>query len=78
MARCEGKFKVTIIPERCKECYICIDFCPKKILKRGDLRNSRGFRPPVVTNNLECIGCRLCELLCPDFAIFVTEEKTTT
>jgi len=69
-----SKFKVIIVHDRCKECYICIDFCPKSILRRGDKYNAKGYRPPVVINQDACIGCKLCELLCPDFAIYIVEE----
>jgi len=64
-------FKVTVIGERCKECGICIEFCPRKVLKRGDKYNSRGYRYTIVAYPEKCIGCRLCEMMCPDFAIFV-------
>jgi NAD-dependent dihydropyrimidine dehydrogenase PreA subunit len=28
----------------------------------------------VVEQEYECHGCRLCELLCPEFAIFIVNE----
>lgn len=48
----------------CKGCGICVAFCPKQLLV---LRNGKVFpeRPEI------CIGCRMCEFRCPDFAIEV-------
>ena len=36
--------------------------------------NKKGYYPPVVAKQGECHGCRLCELLCPEFAIFIVNE----
>jgi 2-oxoglutarate ferredoxin oxidoreductase subunit delta len=33
--------------------------------------NSKGYHPPVITDESHCINCGLCALLCPDFAIYV-------
>ena len=63
------KFKVEIYDEFCKECGICIVFCPVKALSKSERRNSRGFHPPEVTG--KCNRCGMCELLCPDYAIAV-------
>ncbi|HIQ03290.1 MAG TPA: 4Fe-4S dicluster domain-containing protein [Desulfurococcales archaeon] len=70
-----GRFKVVIIGDRCKECGICIEICPRKVLRRGDKPNDRGFRPPIPVNEELCTGCKLCEMLCPDFAIYIEESK---
>ncbi len=61
----ENKLPTIEINERyCKGCYICIEFCPKKVLEM------KGF--VVSVKNLEaCIKCMQCELRCPDFAIKV-------
>jgi 2-oxoglutarate ferredoxin oxidoreductase subunit delta len=58
-------FEVTVRPERCKECAICIEFCPKQVLVAGD------SHIPVAKNILNCSGCRMCEYRCPDLAITV-------
>ena len=48
----------------CKGCGICVEFCPKNVL---GLKNGK-----IVINNIEaCIKCGLCELRCPDFAIYL-------
>jgi 2-oxoglutarate ferredoxin oxidoreductase subunit delta len=59
----------------CKGCNICIRFCPKHVLGLSDELSSRGYYTPYVIDGDECGNCRQCELLCPDFAIFIVEEE---
>ena len=55
---------IEIDEKRCKACYICIEFCPTKVLEMEGMC--------VAVKNLEaCIKCMQCELRCPDFAIKV-------
>ncbi|MCL7488427.1 MAG: 4Fe-4S binding protein [Desulfobulbaceae bacterium] len=56
---------VSFYHDWCKECGLCMAFCPKKII-RAD-KNGK----PVITNEDLCTGCRFCEMHCPDFAITV-------
>ena len=55
--------------KNCKQCGICSALCPKQVLKQelGEV--------PVVANIDECIGCKLCAMRCPDFAITVEVEQ---
>lgn len=48
-----------------KACAICVRACPEGILAID------GRDAVHVTRAEACTGCRLCELLCPDFAIMV-------
>lgn len=64
-----SKFQVEIDPKHCKACGICIAVCPKQVLAAE--RDGKA----VVDNMDHCIGCRLCEFQCPDFAITVTGGK---
>jgi 2-oxoglutarate ferredoxin oxidoreductase subunit delta len=67
--------QVYLIPERCKECGICIRFCPRQVLQVSPQTNSKGYHYPqvVVTHGQHCVHCQFCSLVCPEFAIF-TEE----
>ena len=70
------KGEVFIIAERCKECFLCIEFCPKKVLELSDEFNKKGYKPPRVAKEKEhdCIACHFCEDLCPELAIFIKEK----
>jgi 2-oxoglutarate ferredoxin oxidoreductase subunit delta len=65
---------IKIDEEYCKGCSICIDFCPLEVLDISDRINRKGYYPPVVAKEEKCIGCRFCELLCPEFAIMIINE----
>jgi 2-oxoglutarate ferredoxin oxidoreductase subunit delta len=62
--------RVLIIADRCKGCGFCVEYCPKDVLAMSDGFNKKGYHPPVVVKEGECVNCNLCELICPDFAIF--------
>jgi 2-oxoglutarate ferredoxin oxidoreductase subunit delta len=66
---------VHVIDERCKGCGFCIEFCPRGLLEISAQTNSKGYHPPEVNDDIHCTDCGLCELLCPDFAIYVEEGE---
>lgn len=51
-----------------------VEMCPRKVLERDETVFVRGFHPVVVARPEDFTVCRLCELLCPDLAIAVSEE----
>ena len=64
--------QVHLIPERCKGCEICVQFCPQDVLCISEERNQKGYRIPMVIpgKETECVNCEFCTLVCPEFAIF--------
>lgn len=68
--------QVFIIPERCKGCCFCIDFCPRDVLLESEATNAKGYHYPVVAAGKEnqCAHCQFCTLVCPEFAIFTAEK----
>jgi 2-oxoglutarate ferredoxin oxidoreductase subunit delta len=57
--------RVTVFPNWCKGCNLCVEFCPAHVLEQG--QDGR----VIVAHPERCTACRWCELHCPDFAIFV-------
>ena len=62
-------FDVSFYHDWCKACGICMAFCPQKIIGAG--KNGK----PVMEDADRCVGCRFCEIHCPDFAITVSERQ---
>ena len=66
--------EVLIIADRCKGCGFCVEYCPKGVLVLSEEFNIKGYHPPKVIKEGECVNCNLCEMICPDFAIFSVSE----
>ena len=61
---------IRIDNNKCKSCYLCMDVCPKKLIKKSNIIGKTG--EPIVEfkdENSQCIGCAQCALVCPDIAI---------
>jgi 2-oxoglutarate ferredoxin oxidoreductase subunit delta len=65
--------KIVLDDTYCKGCNLCVTVCPKQALKPGTARSKKGYNMPAAVPE-NCIGCRNCEQICPDFAISVIEE----
>lgn len=61
---------VVVIDERCKGCGFCVEYCPRDVLVLATTFNRKGYHPPRVAKPGQCVNCNLCEMLCPEFAIF--------
>jgi 2-oxoglutarate ferredoxin oxidoreductase subunit delta len=61
--------RVTVFPNWCKGCDLCIEFCPAGVLDHRPGVNVVAVHPE------KCTACRWCELHCPDFAIFVADVE---
>jgi indolepyruvate ferredoxin oxidoreductase beta subunit len=62
--------RLEVIEAWCKgsRCDICVRMCPERCLAINAADVVAVVRPEA------CTGCRVCELLCPDFAIAVHDE----
>ena len=51
--------------ERCTSCDICVSVCPTNVFDRTD-------GVPLIARQNDCQTCFLCELYCPEDALFVS------
>lgn len=61
--------KITINPNKCKGCELCVKSCPQQILGMGKELNNKGYFYAQVKEQAKCVGCRICCVVCPDVAI---------
>ncbi len=59
-------YEIEIDETLCRSCAVCWEICAPDVLS---------FQPPlnkaIVVTQQTCTGCRLCEWLCPDWAVVV-------
>ena len=64
--------KLTFKTDKCKGCGLCIDACPKGLIKlAADKINQKGYHPAEITDESACVGCAACAMMCPDCIIKV-------
>ncbi len=65
---------VHILADRCKGCAFCVEYCPRQVLEMSREFNRKGYHPPEIVDAEACVNCGLCEMICPEFAIFSVES----
>jgi 2-oxoglutarate ferredoxin oxidoreductase subunit delta len=69
---------VHIDEKLCKGCGLCIYYCNNSVLQISDRRNQKGFNIAEVCQPENCNTCRMCEINCPDFSIYVEKKKKSS
>ncbi len=65
--------EIHIVKDRCKGCGFCVEYCPRDVLELAEEFNIKGYHPPFAKAEEKCVNCNLRELICPEFAIFITQ-----
>ncbi len=65
---------VWVDESRCKACDVCVSYCPAGVLAMREEPSAVQGMMIEVVHPESCIGCRDCELHCPDFAIYVADK----
>lgn len=68
--------QLIIHKDTCKECGLCAQVCPKKIISFSEEINSSGYHPIKLDDAEKCIKCGFCAMMCPDVAIELVEVAT--
>lgn len=63
--------KITVDKNVCKGCSLCVEYCPKKIMRIGETTNAAGYKTAECADESKCIACGFCYTVCPDTAITV-------
>jgi len=64
--------KLTFKTDNCKGCGLCVDSCPKSLLRLApDKINKKGHHPVEIVDQDACVGCAACAMMCPDCIIKV-------
>ena len=71
-----AKGMIVINEDRCKGCGLCVEACPRSVLRLADGRfNAKGYQPVEVVDMDLCTGCVVCAIVCPDIVFTVYRQK---
>jgi len=62
-------YKINIKLDYCKACHLCYSQCPTNAITA----NPKNMKVQINDED-SCIGCLICENICPDFAIEIEEK----
>ena len=71
-------YKYLMDSEKCKGCGLCVAFCPKKVLEISSQTNTKGYYPARQGRPEECIQCATCCLVCPEVAISIVDDQSSS
>ena len=63
--------RMTVDSFYCKGCELCVDACPKDIIRMTVDINEKGYHYAECIDQSKCIACKMCYVICPDVAITV-------
>ncbi|OQC07233.1 MAG: 2-oxoglutarate-acceptor oxidoreductase subunit OorD [Candidatus Cloacimonetes bacterium ADurb.Bin089] len=63
--------RMTVDPNYCKGCGLCIIACPKKIIRLSENINAKGYNYAECIEQEKCTACKMCYITCPDVAITI-------
>jgi len=56
---------ITIEPEECKGCRLCVEFCPEKCIAIVSSINKIGYQYAEFKSE-KCTACGICYYVCPE------------
>ncbi len=63
------KLKPEINRKWCKNCGLCVAFCPEEVFVNDNLGR------PLISHPEKCSACKRCFLRCPDIAISMVSSE---
>jgi 2-oxoglutarate ferredoxin oxidoreductase subunit delta len=66
---------IHILKDRCKGCGVCVEVCQTEVLSLSQDLNTSGNHYPVAEDPDRCLVCGLCEMFCPDFAVWAEVDQ---
>jgi 2-oxoglutarate ferredoxin oxidoreductase subunit delta len=67
--------KIYVKEDRCKGCTFCVEYCPKGVLAMSERFNNKGYHFPYAAMPEDCVDCKLCQRICPEFSIFCVSQN---
>ena len=74
MAKKKKIYEVVVKTDFCKGCNLYVGFCKPNKLKVSENLNQMGYNYAEPVDGVECNGCMICTLVCPDLVLEVYYE----
>jgi|SRR3989338_933418 len=71
----KDELKVTLFSGLCKSCGECVVKCPVKCIDWDEKEMGQLGEQAIKIDLDICIGCKTCEMICPDHAVQITDNR---